>query len=45
LSCCTLASFECLLVDWRLEREQAIRWITWVVGLIDEAAREGRPPD
>jgi AcrR family transcriptional regulator len=39
-----VASYERLVVEWQLDREQAIRAITWVVGLIEEAIRKGRRP-
>ena len=40
----SVASHERLVVDWQLDRERAIRGITWVVGLIEEAVRKGRRP-
>jgi len=40
----SVASYERLVVDWQLDRERAIRGITWVVGLIEEAVRKGRRP-
>jgi len=40
----SVASYERLVVDWQLDREDAIRGITWVVGLIEEAVRKGRRP-
>jgi AcrR family transcriptional regulator len=39
-----VASYERLAVDWHLEPDEAIRGITWVVGLIESAVREGRDP-
>jgi AcrR family transcriptional regulator len=39
-----VASYERLVVDWRLDRDQAIRGITWVIGLVEEALRDGRRP-
>jgi len=39
-----VASYERLVMEWRLDREQAIRGITWVIGLIGEAVRKGRRP-
>jgi AcrR family transcriptional regulator len=38
----SVASYERLVLDWQLEREEAIRAITWVTGLVEEAVREGR---
>jgi AcrR family transcriptional regulator len=40
----SVASYERLVLDWQLEREEAIRAITWVTGLVEEAVREGRRP-
>ena len=40
----SVAAYERLVVDWHLDREQAIRGITWVIGLIEEAIREGGRP-
>jgi AcrR family transcriptional regulator len=37
-------SYERLVVDWGLEPKDAIRGITWVIGLVEDAVREGRPP-
>jgi AcrR family transcriptional regulator len=39
-----VASYERLVVDWQLDREEAIRAITWVIELVEEAVREGRRP-
>jgi AcrR family transcriptional regulator len=40
-----VASYERLVLDWQLDRDQAIRAITWVIGLIEAAVRDGaRPP-
>jgi AcrR family transcriptional regulator len=38
----SVASYERLVVDWRLDHKQAVRAITWVVGLVEEAIRKGR---
>ena len=40
----SVASYERLVVDWRLDHEQAVRAITWVIGLVEEAIRKGRRP-
>ncbi len=40
----SIASYERLVVDWQLDREQAIRGISWVIRLVEEAVREGRRP-
>jgi AcrR family transcriptional regulator len=39
-----VASYERLVIDWRLDRAQAIRGIAWVIGLIEQAIRQGRRP-
>ena len=40
-----VGSYERLVLDWQLDREEAIRAITWVIGLVEEAVRTGqRPP-
>jgi AcrR family transcriptional regulator len=40
----SVATFERLVVDWQLDRDQAIRTITWAIRLIEEAVRAGRRP-
>ena len=40
----SVASYERLVVYWQVDRESAIRGITWVVGLVEEAVRKGRRP-
>jgi AcrR family transcriptional regulator len=40
----SVASYERLVVDWRLDHDQAIRAITWVIGLVEKAIRKGRCP-
>lgn len=41
----SVASYERLVVDWRLDRDQAIRGVTWLVGLVEQALKDGqRPP-
>ncbi len=39
-----VSSYERLVVDWHLDREEAIRAITWVIDLLREAVCEGRRP-
>ncbi len=39
-----VVSYEKLVVDWELDPTDAIRGITWVIGLIEEAVRDGRGP-
>lgn len=38
----SVATYERLVVDWRLDRTQAIRAVTWVVRLMEEAIRADR---
>jgi AcrR family transcriptional regulator len=40
----SVAAYERLAVDWDLDRDTAIGGITWVVGLIEAAIRDGRGP-
>ena len=37
-------TYERLVGEWGLDREQAIRGMTWVIQLVEEAVREGRRP-
>jgi AcrR family transcriptional regulator len=39
-----VGSYERLVVDWDLDREQAIRAVTWVIGLLEAAVRRGSGP-
>ena len=39
-----VGSYERLVTDWQLDRDEAIVAITWVVGLVEEAVRDGRRP-
>lgn len=38
----SVASYERLVVDWQLDPEQAIRGVSWVIGLVEKAVEEGR---
>jgi AcrR family transcriptional regulator len=40
----SVAAYERLVVDWQLDREQAIGGITWLIGLVEEAINAGRRP-
>jgi AcrR family transcriptional regulator len=40
----SVVSYEKLVVDWELDPQDAIRAITWVIGLVEDAVREGRRP-
>jgi AcrR family transcriptional regulator len=37
-------SFERMVVDWELEPRDAIRGLTWVIGLVEDAVRAGVAP-
>jgi AcrR family transcriptional regulator len=39
-----VAPYERLVADWGLDSEQAAAGITWVIGLIEAAVRDGRGP-
>ena len=41
----SVASYDRLVSDWQLRHDEAVRGITWVIGLVEEAIRAGaRPP-
>ena len=40
-----VAPYERLVADWGLDPDQAVAGITWVIGLIEAAVREGRRPN
>jgi AcrR family transcriptional regulator len=40
----SVVSFERLVMDWELDAADAIEGITWVIGLVEDAIRHGRPP-
>lgn len=40
----SVVSYERLVVDWELEPKDAIKGITWVMGLVEGAIRDGRRP-
>jgi AcrR family transcriptional regulator len=40
----SVVSYERLVTDWGLEPGDAIRGISWLIGLVDEAVRDGRRP-
>jgi AcrR family transcriptional regulator len=37
-------AYERLALDWEIDHEQAIRTLTWAIGLVETALREGRGP-
>ncbi|XVQ14781.1 TetR family transcriptional regulator [Spirillospora sp. CA-255316] len=40
----SVVSYERLVTDWELDPKEAITAITWVIGLVEDAVREGRRP-
>jgi AcrR family transcriptional regulator len=40
----SVASYERLVNDWQLDRDDAIAAITWMIGLVEAAISGGRPP-
>ena len=40
----SVASYERLVVDWEIDHERAVQGIAWVIGLVEQAVRDGRGP-
>ena len=40
----SVASYERLVVDWQIDHERAVEGISWVIGLVEQAVRDGRGP-
>ncbi len=40
----SVAAYERLVVDWELDHDQAVAGMAWVIGLVEEAVRDGRRP-
>jgi AcrR family transcriptional regulator len=40
----SVASYERLVVDWQIDHERAVQGISWVIGLVEQAVRDGRGP-
>jgi AcrR family transcriptional regulator len=40
----SVATYERLVVDWQVDQKRAIRGIAWVIGLVEDAVRNGRGP-
>ncbi len=40
----SVATYERLVVDWEIDHQRAVEGIAWVIGLVEEAVREGRGP-
>jgi hypothetical protein len=39
-----VATYERLVSDWEMDGAQAIKTVTWAIGLVEDAIREGRRP-
>jgi hypothetical protein len=39
-----VATYERLVSDWDMDRDQAVETVTWAIGLVEDAIREGRRP-
>lgn len=40
----SVATYERLVADWEMDRDQAVRTVTWALGLVAEAIEGGRRP-
>jgi hypothetical protein len=40
----SVATYERLVSDWEMDRDQAVETVTWAIGLVEDAIREGRRP-
>jgi hypothetical protein len=40
----SVAAYERLVVDWQIDHQRAVEGITWVIGLVEQAVRDGRGP-
>ena len=40
----SVASYERLVVDWQIDHQRAVQGIAWVIGLVEQAVRDGRGP-
>jgi AcrR family transcriptional regulator len=40
----SVATYERLVSDWGMDRDDAIGTVTWAIGLVEDAIREGRRP-
>jgi AcrR family transcriptional regulator len=41
----SVAAYERLVGDWRLDADEAVSAVSWVIGLVEQAVREDRGPD
>ena len=40
----SVGAYERLTADWQMDHEQAVRTLTWAIGLVSDAVRQGRRP-
>ncbi len=40
----SVVSYERLVADWNFDSQEAIRGISWVIGLVEQAIRQQQPP-
>ncbi|HEY1443806.1 MAG TPA: TetR/AcrR family transcriptional regulator [Acidimicrobiales bacterium] len=40
----SVATYERLVMDWEMDRDQAIETVSWAIGLVEEAVRKGQRP-
>ncbi len=40
----SVASYERLVIDWQIDHQRAVQGISWVIGLVEQAVRDGRGP-
>jgi AcrR family transcriptional regulator len=40
----SVGAYERLTADWQMDHEQAVRTLTWAIGLVNDAVRQGRRP-
>jgi AcrR family transcriptional regulator len=40
----SVASYERMVVDWQIDHGRAVRGAAWVIGLVEQALRDGRGP-
>jgi hypothetical protein len=39
-----VATYERLVTEWEMDRDQAIETVSWAIGLVANAIRQGRRP-
>ena len=40
----SVETYERLVGDWQIEPTEAIRGVSWIIGLLEQAVRDGRGP-